>query len=106
MDGKTAQWYARSRKTTSDWDRMKRQRQAAGGDPEAVHPGDRAQPVRRHREGGGAPGQDRHPVLDAGVLHRPRDQGEGAQGHDDRADARPAGRPDRAGRRVRAYPGA
>ncbi|MRH28926.1 transcriptional regulator [Microbacterium sp. SYP-A9085] len=27
MDGKTAQWYARSRKTTSDWDRMKRQRQ-------------------------------------------------------------------------------
>ena len=27
MDGKTAEWYARSRKTTSDWDRMKRQRQ-------------------------------------------------------------------------------
>ncbi|WP_417562161.1 LCP family protein [Microbacterium sp.] len=27
MDGQTAQWYARSRKTTSDWDRMKRQRQ-------------------------------------------------------------------------------
>ncbi|QAY61832.1 LytR family transcriptional regulator [Microbacterium protaetiae] len=27
MDGNTAQWYARSRKTTSDWDRMKRQRQ-------------------------------------------------------------------------------
>ncbi|GAA3768345.1 hypothetical protein GCM10022240_21030 [Microbacterium kribbense] len=27
MDGTTAQWYARSRKTTSDWDRMKRQRQ-------------------------------------------------------------------------------
>lgn len=27
MDGKTAQWYARSRYTTSDWDRMKRQRQ-------------------------------------------------------------------------------
>jgi LCP family protein required for cell wall assembly len=27
MDGETAQWYARSRKTTSDWDRMKRQRQ-------------------------------------------------------------------------------
>jgi len=27
MDGDTAQWYARSRKTTSDWDRMKRQRQ-------------------------------------------------------------------------------
>ena len=27
MDGDTAQWYARSRYTTSDWDRMKRQRQ-------------------------------------------------------------------------------
>lgn len=27
MDGKTAMWYARSRYTTSDWDRMKRQRQ-------------------------------------------------------------------------------
>lgn len=27
MDGETALWYARSRKTTSDWDRMKRQRQ-------------------------------------------------------------------------------
>ena len=27
MDGETAQWYARSRYTTSDWDRMKRQRQ-------------------------------------------------------------------------------
>lgn len=27
MDGKTAEWYARSRKTTSDWDRMKRQRE-------------------------------------------------------------------------------
>lgn len=27
MDGNTAQWYARSRKTTSDWDRMLRQRQ-------------------------------------------------------------------------------
>lgn len=27
MNGKTAEWYARSRKTTSDWDRMKRQRQ-------------------------------------------------------------------------------
>ncbi|MBN9170939.1 MAG: LCP family protein, partial [Microbacterium sp.] len=27
MNGDTAQWYARSRKTTSDWDRMKRQRQ-------------------------------------------------------------------------------
>ncbi|MET0735113.1 MAG: LCP family protein [Microbacterium sp.] len=26
MDGDTAQWYARSRYTTSDWDRMKRQR--------------------------------------------------------------------------------
>ncbi|MBO3664969.1 LCP family protein [Microbacterium sp. NEAU-LLB] len=27
MDGDTAQWYARSRYTTSDWDRMQRQRQ-------------------------------------------------------------------------------
>lgn len=27
MDGDTAQWYARSRYTTSDWDRMERQRQ-------------------------------------------------------------------------------
>ncbi|WP_255305131.1 LCP family protein [Microbacterium sp. 3J1] len=27
MDGDTAQWYARSRYTTSDWDRMKRQRE-------------------------------------------------------------------------------
>lgn len=27
MDGETAQWYARSRYTTSDWDRMKRQRE-------------------------------------------------------------------------------
>ena len=27
MDGDTAQWFARSRYTTSDWDRMKRQRQ-------------------------------------------------------------------------------
>ncbi|WP_193598467.1 LCP family protein [Microbacterium sp. YJN-G] len=27
MDGDTAQWYARSRYTTNDWDRMKRQRQ-------------------------------------------------------------------------------
>lgn len=27
MDGNTAMWYARSRYTTSDWDRMKRQRQ-------------------------------------------------------------------------------
>ncbi|MFT4229250.1 MAG: LCP family protein [Microbacterium sp.] len=27
MDGETAMWYARSRYTTSDWDRMKRQRQ-------------------------------------------------------------------------------
>jgi len=27
MDGDTAQWYARSRYTTDDWDRMKRQRQ-------------------------------------------------------------------------------
>lgn len=27
MDGETALWYARSRKTTSDWDRMRRQRQ-------------------------------------------------------------------------------
>jgi LCP family protein required for cell wall assembly len=27
MDGDTAMWYARSRYTTSDWDRMKRQRQ-------------------------------------------------------------------------------
>jgi anionic cell wall polymer biosynthesis LytR-Cps2A-Psr (LCP) family protein len=27
MDGDTAQWYARSRYTTSDFDRMKRQRQ-------------------------------------------------------------------------------
>ena len=27
MNGDTAQWYARSRYTTSDWDRMKRQRQ-------------------------------------------------------------------------------
>ncbi len=27
MDGDTAQWYARSRYTTSDWDRMQRQRE-------------------------------------------------------------------------------
>ena len=27
MDGDTAQWYARSRYTTSDWDRMRRQRE-------------------------------------------------------------------------------
>ncbi len=27
MDGETAQWYARSRYTTSDWDRMERQRE-------------------------------------------------------------------------------
>jgi LCP family protein required for cell wall assembly len=27
MDGDTAQWYARSRYTTNDWDRMKRQRE-------------------------------------------------------------------------------
>ncbi|MGW9112810.1 LCP family protein [Microbacterium sp. NPDC055683] len=27
MDGETAQWYARSRYTTSDWDRMQRQRE-------------------------------------------------------------------------------
>ncbi|MFX8739572.1 hypothetical protein ABTM41_19625, partial [Acinetobacter baumannii] len=27
MDGDTAQWYARSRYTTNDWDRMLRQRQ-------------------------------------------------------------------------------
>lgn len=27
MDGETAQWYARSRYTTSDWDRMRRQRE-------------------------------------------------------------------------------
>lgn len=27
MDGTTAQWYARSRYTTSDWDRMRRQRE-------------------------------------------------------------------------------
>lgn len=27
MDGSTAQWYARSRYTTSDWDRMRRQRE-------------------------------------------------------------------------------
>jgi len=27
MDGQTAQWYARSRYTTSDWDRMRRQRE-------------------------------------------------------------------------------
>lgn len=27
MDGNTAQWYARSRYTTSDWDRMRRQRE-------------------------------------------------------------------------------
>ena len=27
MDGDTAQWYARSRYTTSDFDRMKRQRE-------------------------------------------------------------------------------
>ena len=27
MDGDTAQWYARSRYTTSDWDRMERQRE-------------------------------------------------------------------------------
>lgn len=30
MDGDTAQWYARSRYTTSDWDRMLRQRQLQG----------------------------------------------------------------------------
>jgi LCP family protein required for cell wall assembly len=30
MDGETAQWYARSRYTTSDWDRMLRQRQLQG----------------------------------------------------------------------------
>lgn len=30
MDGDTAQWYARSRYTTSDWDRMQRQRELQG----------------------------------------------------------------------------
>ena len=45
MDGDTAQWYARSRYTTSDFDRMKRQRDAAGGDPRAVHAADRADAI-------------------------------------------------------------
>lgn len=41
MDGQTAQWYARSRYTTSDWDRMRRQRELQGAilaqfDPQTV----------------------------------------------------------------------
>ena len=104
MDGDTAQWFARSRYTTSDWDRMKRQRQLQEAILEAVHADERPHPLQPGRGGGRRPRQDRSAAVDAPVLRRARAEGEGAAGHHDRADARRRGR--RPGPRLRVRPAA
>ena len=101
MDGDTAQWYARSRYTTSDFDRMKRQRQLqeailAQFTPDVV--------LTRFSDvaaAGPGPHPDRPAAVAPAVPGRPGAQGEGAAGHDDRADPGGRHRRVRAGLRVR-----
>ncbi len=93
MDGDTAQWYARSRYTTSDFDRMQRQRilqqaMLAQFTPQVV--------LTRFQElaaAGAEPDPDRSAAVARAVPRGARAEGQGAARHDDRAHARERDRP-------------
>ncbi len=77
MDGDTAQWYARSRYTTSDFDRMRRQRELQEAILAQFTPAERAHALPGRRE----QHHEHHPDRPAAGSHRaharqPRPRGE------------------------------